>query len=208
MCLARSIVLVALCSAALSTAAQAELVQERDVSFEYSAPLVRCVPGRRGSLRIEWWAPETTCSPQLCEDQATPNVEVVACVAYPADEFRRKVAFAGAAFSLLEVRSASADDDCLAGDPDWPIAERGEALIDDYPAEHFRLAEAWTSHHRQAEVYRVFANDRCFQLRIERVYRSTAPYQAGSFEDFTPQDDAKVQSRLQEVLQSVRFADF
>lgn len=177
------------------------------MSFEYSAPLVRCVPSRRGSLRIERWAPETTCSAQLCEDQVTPNVDVIGCVAYPAEEFRRQVAFAGAAFSLLEVRSASSDDDCLAGDADWPIAERGYALIDDYPAERFRLSEAWTSHHREAEVYRVFANERCFQLRLERVYRSTGPYDAGSFEEFTQQDDAKVQGLLLEALHSVRFAD-
>jgi hypothetical protein len=43
---------------------------------------------------------------------------------------------------------------------------------------------------------------------VQRVYRSTGPYNAGSFEEFTQQDDANVQSLLLEALRSVRFADF
>ena len=129
----------------------------------------------------------------------------MACVAYPVEEFPRKVAFRGAGFFVRAIEDATTSDACLAGDPNWLVGERGEVVVDNLPAARFSVSDNWTSNYLRGEYYRVFVKGRCFHLALQRHYVSTGLFDPGTYDEFTEEDDERVKLRLQLVLLSLHF---
>ncbi|MGC1521038.1 MAG: hypothetical protein WA803_05815 [Steroidobacteraceae bacterium] len=170
----------------------------------YSLPLVRCLRDSAHPAQDGAWLPDS-CRREVCEDPALPSASTVACVAYGGDEFSQKVAFGAGAFFVAAVAKASTKDLCLQGEADWNIQSRVDSTINDEPAVQFRTAENWMMHSRDSVIDRVFRRGACYEIGIQRVHNSTGPFEAGTFKEFTAQDEATVQHRLREVLRSFRF---
>ena len=151
------------------------------------------------------WEPEQSCDALHCTDDVNSQRDVLACVAYPPSQFPRKVAFGGGAFYILLLGEKVTDYECLAGDPSWSTWERVDETLDGHPAVRFQGGGAWTSHSLRAEHYAVFVKNRCFHLGIRRSYVSTGPFDPGTYEEFTKQDDELVDQKLHEVLHSLHF---
>ena len=170
----------------------------------YSPPLVRCLRDPTHPVEDGAWLPGS-CRREVCEDQALPSASTVVCVGYAGDEFSQKVAFGAGAVFVAEVAKASTKELCLQGERDWNIQSRVASTINDKSAAQFRTTENWMMHSRDSVIERVFNNGACYEIGIQRVHNSTGPFEAGTFKEFTAQDEATVQRRLREALQSFRF---
>jgi len=156
-----------------------------DFEFAYAAMLVNCAVHSTDTGDRAAWAPSPSCQSAICEDADVPLASTLACIAYPQSEFSRKPAFGGG------------------GNPS--NAPSGELTIAGKPAAAFRSVDHWMMHARIAVIDRVFHARRCYELGIQRLAVNTATFDAGSFEEFTARDEAKVQQALGQALQTLRF---
>jgi hypothetical protein len=170
----------------------------------YSPPLVRCLRDPTQPAQDGAWLPDS-CRREVCEDQALPAGSTVVCVGYAGDEFSEKVAFGAGAFFVARVAKASNKELCLQGERGWNIKSRVASTINHEPAARFRTTENWMMHSRDSVIERVFNDGACYEIGIQRVHNSTGPFEAGTFKEFTTRDEATVQHRLRETLQSFRF---
>jgi len=184
--------------------AQAPTSPKGEFRMAYAPPLVRCLRDPTHPVEDGAWLPDS-CRREVCEDQALPSASTVVCVGYAGDEFSEKVAFGAGAFFVAEVAKASTKELCLQGERDWNIQSRVASTINDKSAAQFRTTENWMMHSRDSVIERVFNNGACYEIGIQRVHNSTGPFEAGTFKEFTAQDEATVQHRLREALQSFRF---
>ncbi len=187
------------------TPAQVMTSSSGEFRFEYYPPLVRCARSPAQSADGGAWLPDASCQTAVCEDQDSPSASTDACLAYAGDEFSGKVAFGAAAFFVAEVQTAVTENVCLQGEPGWTHQSGGTSRIAAEPAAQFRSEERWMMHYRESVIYRVFHRGKCYELGIQRVHNSTGPYDPGTFKEFTPQDEATVQHRLGQALQTFRF---
>jgi hypothetical protein len=141
----------------------------------------------------------------VCEDQDLPAGSAVACLAYVGDEFSEKVAFGAGALFVAQVQMASTENSCRQGQPGWIPQSTGNSTMAGEQAAQFRSEDRWMMHYRESVIYRVFHRGKCYEIGIQRVHNSTAPYDPGTFKEFTPQDEATVQRRLGQALQTFRF---
>jgi len=173
--------------------------------FNYDSPLVRCARVPTSAEGGNEWIPFPSCQNGVCEDQALPSASTAACVAYPHDEFSKKVAFGAAAFFVAEVESGSTAPVCLQADPAWQTESSANSTLADEPSAQFRTVDHWMMHARDSVIYRVFHQGKCYEIGIQRVQVNTTAYDPGTFEEFTARDDARVEHRLGQVLRSFRF---
>jgi hypothetical protein len=176
-----------------------------DFRFAYSPPLVRCARNATQPSDGGAWLPESWCRNDVCQDQALPSDSTVACLAYAGDEYSKKVAFGAGAFFVAEVEKAATEKLCLQGDAGWTRQSIGISKFTDEPSAQFRTTDRWMMHSRDSVIDRVFHRGTCYEIGIQRVHNNTEPYDPGSFEEFTARDEATVQHRLRQALQSFRF---
>jgi hypothetical protein len=187
------------------TPAQVVASPRGEFQMAYSPPLVRCE--RRSTEPADGgaWLPKSSCRSDVCEDQDSPSAGTVVCLAYAGEEFSEKVAFGAGAIFVAEVQESSAEISCQQGQPGWIRRRTGKSTIADAPAAQFHASERWMMHSRDSVIYRVFHRGKCYEIGIQRVHNSTGPYEPGTFQEFTPQDEAKVQQRLGQALRTFRF---
>jgi len=166
--------------------------------FTHLQALVHCV-GEGGS-----WAPSEDCSSQggLCDDVLSSGTLV--CFAYPKQKFTTKPAFGGAAFFVAEIKKATTEKACLAGE-DWLVRRSEKTTINGVPFKVFHISDAWMSGSQDGDIFRTFREKRCYELGIQQVWVSTGGFDAGPFEEFTKDDERVVRIALEQVLDSFRF---
>ena len=116
--------------------------------FTHLQALVHCV-GKGGS-----WAPSEDCSGQggLCDDVSSSGTLV--CFAYPKRKFTTKPAFGGAAFFVAEIKKATTEKACLAGE-DWLVHRSGKTTINGVPFKVFHISDAWMNGSQVGDVFRI-----------------------------------------------------
>jgi hypothetical protein len=189
------------------TAAQVFTSAAGEFRLTLATPLVRCARDPNASTNGGTWLPVSWCRPDVCEDQALPPDSTMVCIAYNGSEFAGKVAFGAGALFVARVRKAGSETVCLQAESEWSVPSWRKAKIADQPSVRFRTVERWMMHERQSVIYRVFHAGTCYEIGIQRVHNSTAPYDPGTYKMFTPQDEARVQVRLRDALQSFRFTN-
>jgi hypothetical protein len=167
--------------------------------FKYSSVLVQCSLERTEQGLNGSWAPEGC----LCNDE--DSATTIACFAYPKDKFKDKPTFVGAAFFVAEVRPAITPSACLQGSPNWLVRNGHIARINSVSFKHFRVSDAWTSHRQTEDVYRVFHDQKCYEVGIQQIDTSAGAYDPGAIKEFTKLDAGAVRDRLQQALDSFVF---
>lgn len=176
-----------------------------EFQLAYSPSLVQCARDPTQAADHSSWVPDSWCHNSVCEDLESPSTGTVACFAFIGDAFSRKVAFGAGALFVAEVADAATASSCLQGDPGWNVQGTGETKIASLPSAQFRTVANWMMHSRDSDIYRVFHRGKCYEIGTQRVHNGTAPYDAGTFKEFTARDEATVQRALRQALQSFRF---
>lgn len=176
-----------------------------EFQLAYPSSLVQCTREPAPAADPSSWVPDSWCRNYVCEDLDSPSTITVACFAFVGDAFSGKVAFGAGALFIAEVANAATASSCLQGDSGWNVQSKGEARIAALPAAQFRTVDNWMMHSRDSDIYRIFHRAKCYEIGIQRVQNSTAPYDPGTFKEFTARDEATVQRGLRQALLSLRF---
>jgi hypothetical protein len=176
--------------------------QDGVFQFKYSPVLVHCEPRRieQGSPGSSW-VPADAC---ICDDTGG-SASTIACFAYPKDSFKDKPAFSGAAFFVADVGSATNEKTCLEGSQNWLIRDFQSTKVNSINFKHFRISDAWTSHSQTGDIYRVFHDNKCYELTIQEIKTNPAAYDSGTIKEFTQRDSDEVRARLMQALNSFTF---
>jgi hypothetical protein len=187
---------------------------QHDFQLSYPPPLVQCAAQSNGADGESAWTPFPACQTAVCEDADVLSANTLACIAYPQTEFARKPAFGAGAFYIALVTAPGDARSCLSADPGWDLEEvpaSGSAAAPAQPtiggetAARFRSVDHWMMHARSSVIYRVYHARKCYELGVQRVEVNTGAFDPGSFEAFTPADQARVEQALDLVLRSLRF---
>jgi hypothetical protein len=77
--------------------------------------------------------------------------------------------------------------------------------IDGIPLRLFHISDAWASGSQGGDIYRTFHAKKCYELGVNQAWASTGGLDAGTFQEFTKEDERMVRLRLKEALNSFRF---
>ncbi len=213
-------IILCLCFCQLSIALSAQSAVHTFTSsdgafqFKYSSLLIRCVP-EEAQTELP-----NNC---VCDDH-TGSI-TIACFTRPS----RNEHFLSA-FFVAEVQAEECmehwpntpckqqpirQNDCLAGPmnwwpPDTPLsARRGESTkIGSIPAKHFQLSNAGLGHYEASDIYRVFHNNKCYDLGIEELGVNSTGFDLSDFEAITKianEDHKKYGPLLSQALHSFHF---
>jgi hypothetical protein len=204
MVLMKTFVVVCLCGlSSVMPAAQSKLRAFTSpggiFQFKYSSVLAQCSQERTVQGLSGSWAPEGC----LCNDE--DSVTTIVCFAYPKDKFKDKPTFVGAAFFVAEVRPAITPRSCLQGSRNWLVRRVQSARINSANFRHFRVSDAWTSHYQTGDIYRVFHDQKCYEVGIQEINANAGAYDPGTIKEFTKQDAAEVRAHLKQALDSFVF---
>lgn len=175
--------------------------------FKYSSLLIHCTPERTTEKGFPVsWSPADSCLSQdgICDDSSA-SVITIACFAYPKDKFKEKPEFAGSAFFVGEVPGVTTSAVCLEGTKDWLIHDSESAKIGSVDARLFHVSDAWMSGGQTGDIYRVFHRNKCYELGLQEASASTGSLDPGTFKEFTKQDEADVQARLNQPIRTFTF---
>jgi hypothetical protein len=167
--------------------------------FKYSSVLAQCSLERTEGGLTGSWAPDGC----LCNDE--DSVTTIACFAYPKDKFKDKPTFVGAAFFVAEVQPATTPNACLQGSRNWLVRSVQIARINSVSFKHFRVSDAWTSHYQTGDLYRVFHDQKCYEVGIQEINASAGAYDPGTIKEFTKRDAGEVRALLKQALDSFVF---
>ncbi len=198
------------------TALQVFASPQHDFQFSYAPPLVQCAAQSNGADGGSAWTPFPACQTAVCEDADVLSASTLACIAYPQAQFARKPAFGAGAFYIASVTAPTDAHACLSADPGWDLEDApapgpadgiqgGEPTIAGETAARFRSVDHWMMHARTSVIFRIFHARKCYELGIQRVEVNTGAFDPGSFEAFTPADQARVEQALEQVLRSLQF---
>jgi hypothetical protein len=204
MVLMKALVVVCLCGlSSVTLAAQSKLraftSSDGIFQFKYSSVLAQCSPERTEGGLSGSWVPEGC----LCNDE--DSVTTIACFAYPKDKFKDKPTFVGAAFFAAEVQPATTASACLQGSRNWLVRSVQIARINSVSFKHFRVSDAWTSHYQTGDIYRVFHDQKCYEVGIQEINASAGLYDPGTIKEFTKRDAGEVRALLEQALDSFVF---
>jgi hypothetical protein len=209
----KTLVTFFLCGLAIASSAQTSLAQNTPAQttlktftssaglfrFKYSDMLVDCTP--QGS------AIPDACITQgaICDGPGSEG-SALACFAYPRERFKDKPRFVAASFFVSEIHSATTEQACLKGSPDWfVISTKAETTIINHVVfQTFEIGDNWAGGGQSGPAYRTFHNGTCYELGIQTVM-SRAEYDPGTFQEFTRQDSSDVEGRLKQALNSFLF---
>lgn len=168
--------------------------------FRHWRPLIQCPLAPNGSTGNKA-APSCTSQGDLCGSEPTTYV----CYAYPKDRFKDKLSFSGAAFFVAEVADAKSSDSCTAGSPDWQVSTTDSRTINGITFKRFVVSDAWTAHEKTGEIYRTFHEGKCYEIGIGQVLTNPTVFDPGATREFTKQDQAEVDRRLHQMLETFRL---
>jgi hypothetical protein len=205
----KSLIATCICALTISPTAQTKLQiftsPDGAIQFKHSPALTHCTqrPKKPGE-NVSWV--EAACSSQgdLCDDDATSGT-TIACLAYPEDKFKDKPAFVAAVFFVGLVPAATTQKSCLEGSQVWLVNDAQATKINGVNARLFHTSDAWLSGGESGEIYRVFQNNKCYELGIQEVEASTGGLDPGTFQEYTAHDAAEVHATLQQPLDSFKF---
>jgi len=178
-----------------------------EFQIAFDPVLVQCARRTAAADDGSAWTPLPSCLNTVCEDADSPGASTLVCIAYPGERFSKKPAFGAAAFFVAKLSSAPTETSCATADPGWDVESRASVMISGLPAVQFHTVDHWMMHAKNSTIYRSFDRQKCFEFGIQRLQINTGAYDAGSFDEFTAQDDAEVQQALDRVLQSLRFTN-
>jgi hypothetical protein len=187
--------------------------------FKYSPLLVDCtklVPTKRPSSdvpKVFLGKPPALSVPDSCMSQGPMCVadesvaRTVACYAYPKEEFKNKPTFIAATFFVAEISGAT-ESVCLQGSKYWdPNSLKSAKVtnINGIPFKVFEVSDGWAGGGQCGSAYRVFHENKCYELGIQTANENSGAFDPGTFEEFTKRDGDKVQRRLREPLNTFVF---
>lgn len=219
-------VLLALLPLEFPTAASAQATQkvftgpDAAFRFKYSSRLVDCTklaptqPPSSNVPKIFTGNPPALSVPDACMSQgpmcsAEPDSEAktLACYGYPKDEFRSKPEFIAATFFVAEVEGAT-EKNCLQGSQYWNVEDLENAKLTNINGITFKVFEfygGWAGGGQGGHAYRTFHKGKCYELGIQTAFENSGNYDPGTIEEWTKQDDDKIQKLLNEPLHSFTF---
>jgi hypothetical protein len=202
--------LIAICLCVLTipvlaqTNAQIFTSPDGDFQFKYSSALIHCTqkPTKPGE-NVSWVEESCTSQGDLCDDATSGTT--IACLAYPKDKFKDKPAFSAAVFFVGPVLTATTEKSRLETSQDWLVHNPQATKINGINARLFHTSDAWLSGADSGEIYRVFQNNKCYELGIQEVEASTGGLDSGTFQEYTAKDRTEVHATLQQPLDSFTF---
>jgi hypothetical protein len=205
----KKFIAICICALAIPLCAQTNpqtfTSPSNDFHFQYSAALIHCTRGSiRPGARVAWLEDSCLSQGDICDNDATTGVTVV-CLAYPKDKLQDKPGFIAAVFFVRSDPEARTQKARVEGSQDWLVHDSRAAKIDGISAKLFHTSDAWMSGSESGEVYRVFHNDKCYELGILEADSNQASYDPGTFKEYTAKDAVKVHASLQQALNSFQF---
>lgn len=180
--------------------------------FQYPDMLVNCASGQttdttEKSARLERehsLSGSCVTRATICNSSESDG-KSLACFAYPKEKFKDKPHFIAAAFSVSEVPSTKTKAECVAGSPNWSVTDSKPhpVTINGASYEVFEIEDDWAGGGQTGSVYRIFHNERCYELAIQ-VAISRAEYDP-AVKEFSKQDRAQVEDGLRQALNSFVF---
>jgi|ERR1700722_1479385 len=172
--------------------------------IEYPQNLVRCE--HLDAENPDVWSPEAVCAAAIpvCDSSGHAG-NVLACLAYPASEFRG-TELQAAAFAVSRIDSFRMENDCLQrwGSPN--ASDLHAEQVRGVKLQAARIEESQGNYVAQHFVYRTFHKDACYELDVNI---STAQDNAFAAEDkprrLTSAEREKIKGALAQALQGFRF---
>ena len=165
--------------------------------FDYADSLARCQPeGPVPTLLNE----RRSCASYIpvCDEDR------IACLAYPADEYRG-YNFEAAAFSVIALPGVTTELKCLTNvDRNTCRPPRSEA----HNSVTFGTAECYEGglgHHLNRQIYRTFHAGACYQLSVNIAESAFANFPAGTIKEFSRADRQNVEQLLHTPVVTFRF---
>ena len=171
--------------------------------FDYPASLVRC---ERNPSQSDRWGPDESCEAftPVCSDFFGQSDGTVTCIAYPAAGMKG-TNFQAAAFSVSEIKAATAQAECLKVEE--PPPHVGSARKETVNGVIFTVIETdgvATGNLSDGYVYRSFHRNKCYELELRIAFSNPAYADLGTMKNF---DLEMVHHRLKQVLDTFKFVE-
>ena len=118
--------------------------------------------------------------------------------------------FQAAGFQEREISNATNSDACLMGPPEdipqyrLPKSDQ-KRVISGLTFRHWQSAEVGVGNNLSTDYYRVFHENKCYELSLNIAASSFGNFDPGAITEFTRDDEAKVVRDLEVSLNSFRF---
>jgi hypothetical protein len=118
--------------------------------------------------------------------------------------------FQAASFQVREISEAKSRAACLKGPPeDVPQYQLPESeqtkVIGGLTFRHWRSGEVGAGNYLETDFYRVFHNQKCYELSINLATSPFGNFEPGTIKEFRSDDERKVLRELTLALNSFRF---
>ncbi len=175
-----------------------------DFQFKYSPALIHCTQRSFRNGELGWIEDPCLSQGDICDTDAATGVTFV-CLAYPKDKLKDKPGFIAAVFFVRSVPEGTTQNACLKGSQDWSADVAHATKINGVSAKLFHTTDGWAGGSNSAEVYRVFHNNKCYELGNVEGDSNEGNYDPGTFKPYTAKDAAQVHAALQQPLKSFKF---
>jgi hypothetical protein len=167
-------------------------------AFEYPKWLIKC---ERDPKQEDWWIPARSCEAYtpVCSYASLTKDATVACIAYPAETFIG-TNFAAAAFTVNKLDEATADE-CLRVTEPHPATSHKEK-VNGLTFDVFDVGGVAAGHVLDADAYRNFHQNRCYELDLRIAFASMGAFDPGTVKGFDPE---AVRRSLKSVLDTFKF---
>lgn len=167
-------------------------------AFSYPSSLIKC---EKDPKQENLWIPARSCGGYVpvCADAFLDQDATVVCIAYPAETLNG-TNFQAAAFSVSQLHVTTADE-CLQVTEPHPATSRKEK-VNGETFEVFDVGGVALGNVSDADAYRTFHQNRCYELGVRVAFSNIANFDPGTVKEF---DGKAVDRALKSMLNTFKF---